>query len=55
MKLVDVVLDGDLLVPLLVLLVLLLVVFVAFVVPFVLCARGRYGNESLSTRSDDSR
>ena len=54
-KLLEVVLDGDLFVPLFVLLVLLLVVLVVFVVPFVLCARGRYGKESLSTRSDGSR
>ena len=52
-KLLEVVLlAGDLLGPLFVLVVLLLVVFV---VPFVLCARGRCGSESLSTRSDGSR
>lgn len=52
MKLLELVVDGDLLAPLLVVVVLLVVVFV---VPFVLCARGRYDNESLSTRSDCSR
>jgi hypothetical protein len=42
---VVVLLAGDLFGPLFVLVLLLLVVFV---VPFVLCARGRYGNVSLS-------